>query len=584
MAALLDRKNGSQYGTWEDDNDVSYVDYRDGSITRAKRTLIKWKYTVGLLSIGLIFTISAIYSTSSQPSPLDGAQASSLEDLYLNRFTLDDPKNKTTPFKNTDHKPPAPTQYECEPPYPGYPRCEEKVTWLTQTWNATVYQKAYYLSHGMDGSLCSMLDFLNTNGFYCPAAVDAHREKIRGVNIGGWLVLEPWVTPSLFEQFDPEDHVQDQWTFCKKLGHDEAHRQLEKHWDTWLTEDDLRTLAENGINHLRIPVGYWILDDVREGEPWVTGGIVYLKRAIGWAKKLGLFVVIDLHCGPGSQNGFDNSGRKGELHWADPVFLDNGTVRYPNIERTLNTVRELTSVFTSHPYEGTVVAFELINEAFISIDLQTVKQYYLDGYAVVRSVAPLAVVIGDSFRFQAWDNFMFPPLYDHVWIDTHIYHVFDMNVLSNTWQDHVNLTCTQSLPTVAVSPLSTMVGEWSLATTDCAKWLNGYGTGSRYDGTFDQSWFLGSCDGENDTRTYDPYYRKFLSIFAETQMDAYESGSSAGWFFWNFKTETAPEWNYLKGIEEGWIPKNISRPARKYNCDDPMVQAFMSNHRGPFPP
>lgn len=26
-------------------------------------------------------------------------------------------------------------------------------------------------------------------------------EPIRGVSLGGWLVLEPWITPSLFEQF-----------------------------------------------------------------------------------------------------------------------------------------------------------------------------------------------------------------------------------------------------------------------------------------------------------------------------------------------------------------------------------------------
>ena len=26
-------------------------------------------------------------------------------------------------------------------------------------------------------------------------------EAIRGVNLGGWMVLEPWITPSLFYQF-----------------------------------------------------------------------------------------------------------------------------------------------------------------------------------------------------------------------------------------------------------------------------------------------------------------------------------------------------------------------------------------------
>lgn len=24
-------------------------------------------------------------------------------------------------------------------------------------------------------------------------------DKVRGVNLGGWLVLEPWITPSVFE-------------------------------------------------------------------------------------------------------------------------------------------------------------------------------------------------------------------------------------------------------------------------------------------------------------------------------------------------------------------------------------------------
>ena len=31
-------------------------------------------------------------------------------------------------------------------------------------------------------------------------------DKIRGVNLGGWLVLEPWITPSIFEAL-PDDVV-----------------------------------------------------------------------------------------------------------------------------------------------------------------------------------------------------------------------------------------------------------------------------------------------------------------------------------------------------------------------------------------
>jgi len=168
---------------------------------------------------------------------------------------------------------------------------------------------------------------------------------------------------------------------------------------------------------------------------------------------------------------------------------------------------------------------------------------------------------------------MFPPHYRHVWIDTHIYQVFDNYRLSFTWEQNLSQTCKINKPEVAVAPLSTMVGEWSLATVDCARWLNGYNVGSRYDGTYhatnEAPQPLGSCIGQNDlhdTTVFTPEYREFLLQFASAQMDAYESGSSAGWFFWNFKTEKAPQWDYLLGLKEGWIPTDHQN--RKYNCDN----------------
>jgi len=39
-------------------------------------------------------------------------------------------------------------------------------------------------------------------------------------------------------------------------------------------------------------------------------------------------------------------------------------------------------------------------------------------------------------------------------------------------------------------------------------------------------------------------------------MDAFET--AVGWFFWNFRTEDehAPEWDYVMGVREGWMPKD----------------------------
>ena len=41
--------------------------------------------------------------------------------------------------------------------------------------------------------ICSSSNSRNKNRKKC-------QDKIRGVNLGGWLVLEPWITPTIFEE------------------------------------------------------------------------------------------------------------------------------------------------------------------------------------------------------------------------------------------------------------------------------------------------------------------------------------------------------------------------------------------------
>ena len=63
----------------------------------------------------------------------------------------------------------------------------------------------------------------------------------------GWLVLQPWVTPSLFYQFlssdeewgtDAPAHTgMDSYTFCKALGPVEGNIQMRRHWEAWVREE-----------------------------------------------------------------------------------------------------------------------------------------------------------------------------------------------------------------------------------------------------------------------------------------------------------------------------------------------------------
>lgn len=100
-----------------------------------------------------------------------------------------------------------------------------------------------------------------------------------------------------------------------------------------------------------------------------------------------------------------------------------------------------------------------------------------------------------------------------------------------------------------------MVGEWSLARTDCAKWLNGRGVGTRYEGTIEGSTRFGSCEGFSGLgSTFSDEYKVFLRRFWEAQTSSYEQ--LKGWIHWTWKTEEAHEWSYQAGLEHGWIPRN----------------------------
>ena len=61
-----------------------------------------------------------------------------------------------------------------------------------------------------------------------------------GVNAGGWMVLEPWITPSLFYRFTgktkDEGVGMDSYTFCEALGAEEGNKVMRAHWDAWYTE------------------------------------------------------------------------------------------------------------------------------------------------------------------------------------------------------------------------------------------------------------------------------------------------------------------------------------------------------------
>ena len=124
---------------------------------------------------------------------------------------------------------------------------------------------------------------------------------IRGVNLGGWLLLEPWITPIFFEAVNVgelQDKIVDEWTYAELLDPFVYKTRMQGHWSTFVTKSHFEELVQAGISHVRIPVGYWYWD-VEEGEPFPAPNLddtdpasplFYLKRGLQWCDELGLQV------------------------------------------------------------------------------------------------------------------------------------------------------------------------------------------------------------------------------------------------------------------------------------------------------
>jgi len=372
---------------------------------------------------------------------------------------------------------------------------------------------------------------------------DFGNTKVRGVNTGGWFVLEPWITPSLFEA--TPDNVVDEYTYCETLGKDEASRRLQQHWQTWITEGDFAQMASFGLNLVRIPIGYWSVSPV-DGDPYVQGAYEYLGQALDWANNHGLKVMIDLHGAPGSQNGFDNSGRRGGIGWTQGA----------TVQQTITALNKIRDDHANHP---AVAAIELLNEPMgPSLDMNVVRQFYMDGWGNLRD-SPVAVTFHDAFEgvnsWNDWGSGMWSLL-----LDTHHYEIFDDNAVSMGIGEHISTACGFGA-SMATNNKWTVAGEWTGAQTDCAKWLNGRGIGARYDGTYyndgQGSSYHGSCDGKftGTVAGFGEADHNNIKSYIQAQLTAFEK--AAGWIFWTWHTESAPEWDFKALTEGGLIPQPL---------------------------
>jgi glucan 1,3-beta-glucosidase len=362
-----------------------------------------------------------------------------------------------------------------------------------------------------------------------------HGIKLRGVNLGGWLVLEKWITPSLFEGLDATDET----SYCVELGEAEATRRLHQHWNSFITRDDFVWLAQAGINAVRLPVGHWLFGkdypyhssykDIRY--PFVVGGIAIVDKVFQWAEEFGLRVVLDLHAAPGCQNGFDNGGILGVCEWhTDEAYISH----------SLDVLEHLAERYADHP---ALHGIQALNEPSWDIPTELLKRFTHDAYQRIRRHCPperVTVVFHDGFRsFREYAGFLQEPEFRNVAIDIHRYQCFSRDDIDTDIFGHISKSAVdlrqEADEIIRESGYQVYCGEWSLGLDlkVVSLWAKGP--------------FNHAMDGM-DAYQMSAAFRGYASA----QVLTFEKYT--GWFFWTYRTEVTPEWSYRDCVEMGCFP------------------------------
>ncbi|TFK88056.1 glycoside hydrolase family 5 protein [Polyporus arcularius HHB13444] len=388
---------------------------------------------------------------------------------------------------------------------------------------------------------------------------DYSKDKIYGVNLGGWLVLEPFIVPALFEKYQnvtpnpaiPSGQAVDEWSLSVAMLNDTSEGggigQLEDHYKTFITEQDFAEIAGAGLNWIRLPVPYWAIE-TWPGEPFLSKAAWdYVLLAFKWARKYGLRIYLELHTVPGSQNGYNHSGRLG------PINFLNGFMGIANAQRTMDYIRYLAEFISQNEYQDVVPMFGIINEPLLGIiGRDQLTRFYLQAHDMIRDITGIGkgayIVIHDGFQGTgSWKDFL--PGSDRIILDTHPYVAFggDFDHPLDFW------------PSVGCQAYSnnqsqidfgiTISGEFSGAINNCGKWVIGVGQNSTY----------AQCDTWNDWPNWTQDMKTGIKNFVMSQMDGM---GLPGQFFWTWKVGNssitgrveAPLWSYKLGLDNGWIP------------------------------
>jgi endoglucanase len=240
----------------------------------------------------------------------------------------------------------------------------------------------------------AQLSMLHTSG---TSIVNANGQTVplMGVNLGGWLVMEPWMCPA------DSGGLPDTYSIIQELdsrfGVAEEQSLIQTYQQNWITATDLANIKNAGFNVVRVPVwwgNFYPIANV-SNSTWRSDAFTELDWLVNTAGSLGLYVIIDMHGVVGGQSNSDDTGQQNQnQYWTNGN--DQGNTAY--------MWWQIANHFSGNP---TVAGYDLINEPTGAPSNSAVISAYASLYSSVRSADPNHIIFIEG-TWGNWDWSMLP--------------------------------------------------------------------------------------------------------------------------------------------------------------------------------
>ncbi len=191
------------------------------------------------------------------------------------------------------------------------------------------------------------LSFLHTAG---QDIINESGRKIflKGVGLGNWLLPEGymWKFGALGDRPRKIEKV-----VTDLIGKEKADRFWKAFRENYITEADIKRIAELGFNSVRPALNSRLFLTEGEDPVYVEEGFQLLDSLITWCKKHRLYVIIDMHGAPGGQTGANIDDSPNDI---PELFIEK---KYQD-----QLVALWVKIADKYKNEPTIAAYDLLNE------------------------------------------------------------------------------------------------------------------------------------------------------------------------------------------------------------------------------